>query len=373
MKILYITDEIYLSGGRERALSDKANYILAKTSHKVSIITSEQKGRRPRYPLDPRVELADIYVNYERNKSYFHPSNLIKIPRHMIRLRRAIDRIKPDIIITLSGQIDYYLLPFMAAGTPLIKEFHSSIFSDGNNTGNASLVKKLLSKLDPFISQKYSRLVVLNDDEKNLMRYGKISIMPNALSHYPPGAKLENKIVISAGRIAPVKGYDLLLKAWGEASGSHSDWKLHIYGDGEIGLKSNLKKLARDMGIDGSVSFCGDRDDLMEKMSEASIYVMSSHSECFPLALLEAMSCGLPAISFDCPTGPRNIISNGEDGLLVRAGDISGLARNICKLMDDVTMRKRIGASARSSAAKYSADIVIPMWLALFEELAQLR
>ena len=144
IKVMYITDQIYKHGGGERVLTNKSNYFIDKKIAHVTIITSEQKEKPPCYPINSEVIFRDLKINYNRSVSYFSPLNFIKVLKHYLRLKKNIKKYKPDVIITLSSQFDFYFLPFICKKTPKIKEFHSSAYGKViKRKKNASFLRNL--------------------------------------------------------------------------------------------------------------------------------------------------------------------------------------------------------------------------------------
>jgi glycosyltransferase involved in cell wall biosynthesis len=179
-------------------------------------------------------------------------------------------------------------------------------------------------------------------------------------------AELANKTVVAAGRIGPQKGFDRLLPAWAKVAPEHPDWELKIWGGGKgIG---KLRRQAEELGIADSAHLMGFTNHLHEELADSALYVMSSRKEGFPMVLLEAMSAGLPVVSFDCPTGPRDIIREGVDGFVVPDGDGEALAQAMSRLMDDAEMRKAFGAAAVEGAARYDLGTIAHRWEELLAE-----
>jgi glycosyltransferase involved in cell wall biosynthesis len=172
--------------------------------------------------------------------------------------------------------------------------------------------------------------------------------------------------VVSFGRLGPQKGFDVLLRAFAAVSPAHPDWELAIFGAGPD-LES-LRALAGDLGLQGRIRFPGRVKDPHAVMRCAGLYVLSSRFEGFPNALCEAMACGMPVIATDCPTGPREIITDGVDGLLVPNEDAAAMASAMDRLMGDEALRKELGSRASLIAARFSLDAVMSQWEAVLRE-----
>jgi glycosyltransferase involved in cell wall biosynthesis len=183
-------------------------------------------------------------------------------------------------------------------------------------------------------------------------------------------ADLSARHVLAAGRLTPQKGFDLLVEAWAELASAHSDWTLRICGKGS--LRKDLRRQIARSGLGDSIELPGARD-VDEEMRNASIFVLSSRYEGFPLVLLEAMSAGMAVVAFDCPTGPGEIIRNGENGILVPDGDAVGLSEGIRTMIEHEELRRRCAEAAIKTARGYTIEVIGPRWKALFEELLALR
>ncbi len=152
---------------------------------------------------------------------------------------------------------------------------------------------------------------------------------------------------------------------------AHPDWRLRLRGDGHA--RGMLEGLIEEHGLDGSVSLEGPAENIGADMAEAAIFVLSSRFEGFPLILLEAMSKGMSVVSFDCPTGPSDIIDDHRNGILVPAEDIDALARGIDEMISDEELRRRAAAAAVETSQQYTMEAVGPQWTALFAELSRTR
>jgi glycosyltransferase involved in cell wall biosynthesis len=197
----------------------------------------------------------------------------------------------------------------------------------------------------------------------------RVVCMPNGVPELGGRrAQLDSKVVVAAGRMGPQKGFDRLLPVWAKVAQEHPDWELKIWGGGKgIG---KLRSQAEELGIADSAHVMGFTNRLHEELSDSSLYVMSSRKEGFPMVLLEAMSVGLPVVSYDCPTGPRDIIREGVDGYVVPDGDGDALAAAMSRLMADADARKAFGAAAVQGAARYDIATIAGRWEELLAEAA---
>jgi glycosyltransferase involved in cell wall biosynthesis len=194
--------------------------------------------------------------------------------------------------------------------------------------------------------------------------------IPNALPPLGGGvAELDSKLVVAAGRLESQKGFDLLIRAWEQVAAAHPDWRLRIYGSGP--RRGELRALMREGELEDSVSLMGRTRRMGEALAEASLFVLSSRFEGFGMVIVEALSKGLPVVSFDCPRGPGEILRDGVDGILVAPGDVDGLARGILELIEDPERRRRFGRAAQENARAYAAGPIAERWEELLSAVAK--
>ncbi len=185
------------------------------------------------------------------------------------------------------------------------------------------------------------------------------------------GVPQDRKYITAMGRLTFQKGFDLLLAAFQMVADKHQDWQLLILGEGE--LRPELENLRESLGMTDRVLLLGIIKCPSRVLRCSALFVMASRFEGFPYALLEAMACGLPVIYTDCPSGPREIIRNEIDGVLVPNGDVPSLAATMDRLMSDETERKRLAARAPEVAERFSLGKIIGIWEALLAQVAPLN
>ena len=370
MKIIFVIYQLYKHGGIERVLSIKANFLAKLPGYTVHVITSEQKKNKKCYQFHDTIHFEDLAINYKRNLSYFHPTNLLKIPNHILKLIKALKNINPDVVVVCSHSVDTYFIPFIMGRVPKVKEYHYSKFIEERiRKLKQPKFKYLFLKFADFVETQYDKLVVLNKMEASFYKSNNVKVIPNPLTFYPETvSKLDQPIVISAGRIAPVKRYDLLIDIWELVHKKNKTWQLHIYGSGDPAYVQQLQKQIDSKNLNNSVFLKGPTDQIQSKMLHSSLFVMTSDNECFPLVLLEAQACGLPIVSRDCPYGPRNII-NPETGILVKMDDEIGFANAILDMVSNQEKRNVFGKKARQHATNYNIDTVMKEWTSLFNKL----
>lgn len=353
-------DQMYLHGGIERILSQKINYLIDHFGYEVYLITTEQKNQKSVYDLSPKVIWKDLNINYHREISYFHPKNIWKTIIHFFKLNKVLKQIHPNIIVSVSTSPEQYFLPFIQTQIPKIKEFHSSRY---NYVAN----KNWKQKLDKTIN-KYEAIVVLNETEKQYYNNQNIYVIPNFTDFKPilDHSIAKKNTIIAAGRIAPVKQFQELIYIWKIIHKDFPDWKVQIFGDGEQKTVAHLQELIDELGLQQSFFLMPSVTNIQEMMNQASIYAMTSQSECFPMVLLEAQACSLPIISYDCPNGPRHIILDQKNGFLVEPNNRKLFAEKLSLLMNDENLRNNFGSQAQIHVSSFSKQKIMELWHELF-------
>ena len=381
MKILFVIDKMQNYAGIERILSCKMNYISEQTPHNVFLTTYDQQSKDLPFQLNKDISYIPIHVPMPLRekisfcswiKDYLHTRNQFKC-----QFRTLLNNIRPNIVIctVYSFQVlDIIINLCHKQGVKIIMESHTkgeTVMMAHKFNYNRHLHKLFLVR-DYHImkSLRHCSCVVTltRQDVPFWQRYTqRIEVIPNMLTISPKmvldyGAKR----VISAGRYMSEKGFDRLLKAWDLIIKKHCDWELYIFGNGDT---KPYQEIANQLDLGESVHFMPATENIAEEFAKSSIYIMSSRYEGFGLVLAEAMSCGLPCVSFDCPYGPREIITNGEDGLLAEDGVIEDLAKKLEQLMSNEELRIKMGAKAIQNISRYKPDKIMVQWINLFNSI----
>lgn len=363
-KLLYITNGIKDPGGLERVLSVKASWLADHFDYEVHILVLNNKGAKSFYHFSEKIKIHDIPVNG-------NPFRYFKL--YTAGIKKVVREIKPDIISVCDDGLKGFFLP-MILGKPCLMIYERHVSKLIELGGNPSLVKKTVSGLKFWLmaqlGKRFDRFVVLTKDNLKEWRLKNAIVISNPLSFYPEtSSRLENKKVIAVGKQGVQKGYDRLLKAWQTVSEHCPDWQLEIYG--KIAPEQGLDALAKQLGIEKSVSFFPPVADIQGKYLESSVYVMSSRFEGFGMVLIEAMACGVPCVTFDCPYGPADIVSHNQDGLVVPNHDIEALADAIQTLIEDENLRKKMGANAKENVKRFLPETIVSEWDRLFKSLTR--
>ncbi len=377
MKIVYYLPSLYAPGGLERVVTFKANYFAETVADcDVTIITSEQAGRAPHFALSPKVHHIDLGVAFDYPFNQSHIARIVKYPLRYLRFKRRLSEtlraIRPDITISTLRR-ELHFITKIDDGSVKIGEFHVTRHSYGFGVKSKNpIIGALRSYLDRRFARNLSRLsrlvLLTHEEEQNWLSLHNTTVIPNPIiTPFDRVSECTAKQVIAAGRYEPQKGFDMLIESWAEVARRHPEWRLKIYGDG--GMRSDMERRVAELGIAQSCLLCPTTQKIADKYCESSIYVLSSRFEGFGMVIIEAMSCGVPVVSFGCPCGPRDIITDGRDGVIVEAGDTHALAEQICRLIDDDELRRTMGRNAKAASEKYRMEHIAPLWQELFEEV----
>lgn len=346
-------------GGAERVITIMANYWAGK-GEDVTVITlaSEEKDV---YHLDERVWRAayDLEIN-SRGIWDALKNNLLRV----LRLRGTLRSRRPDVVIGFSEHMSVMmLLATLGLSIPVIVFEHTD-----PRQAPLDRLWRLLRRWSYF---RAKGIVLLTEELKNVAAQNWpekiLHVIPNPAvivekdKRAPPPLELPSRFMVAMGRLVPLKGFDMLLEAFSRCE--RDDWSLVILGEGEDRLR--LEQLVKDLGLEQRVLLPGHVAEPSLVMRRADIFVLSSRYEGFPMALVEAMACGLPVISYDCPTGPSDIIRDGVDGILVPREDVPALVEAMTCLMDDGDERKRLALRALEVTERFCVEKVMGQWNAL--------
>jgi len=377
LTIAYCIPSLDSRSGMERTLTIKANYFAETLNYKVYIILTDGKDRKPAFTLSDKIDIINLDINYDKTWKYpFYKKGFCYIINQRIyknKLTRILNLIKPDITVSmLRREINF--ITKIKDGSFKIGEMHfnKDHYRDFNTAGSNYSIKQLFAKL--WMAQlvrnlrKLDKFVVLSlEDMEKWKGLNNVTVIYNPIADYPEIlSDCSSKKVVAAGRFIKIKGYDMLIDSWDIVSKKHSDWTLTIYGDGN---KEEYVRQAADRNVSHNCFLNDAVTNLNEKFVESSIFVFSSRFEGFGMVITEAMACGLPPVSFACPCGPKDIIQDGINGILVEKGDVSGLADKISFLIENDEKRKEMGHMARERSERFRIDIIANEWDGLFRNL----
>lgn len=378
MKIAYCIDTITALGGIERVTIAKANALADVNNNTIYLFVTSNHGA-PVLPVNPKIKIIDLHVNYyeDYGKSRFQAYQILykKRKEHKKKLTQVINEIQPDILISTNQSEKHFIKSLsIPKHLVIIREIHFCTNYRLLEAKNS--FQRLLAHIGHFFdfhwnTKRIDQIVLLTNEDKELHWKGnnKVSVIPNPIiyqSPYPPSTTKEKR-VIAAGRLVYQKNFASLINAWKQVANKHPDWILEIYGEG--GLKLELESLIAKLNLKKHVFLRGRTTDIFKVMSNSSLFVLSSIYEGLPLVILEAMSCGLPIVSYTCPCGPKDIIMDGIDGFLVNVNDDITLANKINHLIEKEKLRKQMSNATIIKADKYNIHEIIAMWMHLFTRL----
>lgn len=376
MKLIYCIHSVYNPGGMERVLLNKVSYLVSHYGWDITIVTTNQNGRPPFYPFPAAVKMVDLEVNYSAGDdegplkkilTYFKKRRL-----HQKRLRQYLEREKADVVISLFPSESSFI-PAIKDGSKKVLELHFNKFFrlQYKRGGIIGLLDRFRTWQDERLVRKFDKFVVLTEEDKGYWgNLCNIEAIPNAVK--PTDGKVSDvtaKRVIAVGRLDYQKGFDRLIKAWDIVAQEPTleDWGLDIFGQGE--WQEMLETMIGERNLQDRVRINRPTNTINEEYLSSSLIVMTSNYEGFGMVLVEAMSRGVPAVSFDCVCGPSDIISHGKNGLLVTNGDIEALAEAMKCIMLDGEYRKQLSLEAVKVVDKYSEEMVMHRWHNLFMTL----
>ncbi|WP_066065379.1 glycosyltransferase family 4 protein [Neobacillus soli] len=384
MKITFLVYNIYGMGGTVRTVANIANFFASK-DYLVEIISIRRTSENPLFILDPKIKLTPL-IDARRGMLFrantpgykkFLINLLLKIPSILIdknedlykmfnlfidlKLRSVIKRINKGVLITTIPSFN--ILSVKYSNKAVIKIGQEHKFFEAHPEGLQKKIKKYYGKLDGLTCLTSSDKANYED----VLKEGQVKIykIENA-THIPEEtAKLDKKVIIAAGRFSYEKGYDLLILAFSEVIKKHPDWKLKIFGTG--GEEESLRNLIFEQKAYNNIYLMPKTDKIIKEMINSSVYALSSRSESFGMVLIEAMSVGVPCVSFAC-TGPREVILDHVDGLLVEEGNIEDFTNSLLTLIESESLRKEMGTKAKENVERYTFNIVGGKWEELIQE-----
>ncbi|MEI2712200.1 MAG: glycosyltransferase family 4 protein [Nocardioides sp.] len=374
MKVAYLVFNLTGPGGTTRSVISQANALVGLDhGHEVELVSVVRQADEPLYEVDPTIRLTwlnstvrDPQLNAQGGPT--QPSRLVpeewdaQFDAAMdAGIAAGLPKIDADVIVTVTPALLTLARRFLPH-TPVVHQEH-----------RATSQRK--GGLEPLLrtAPEAAAVVLLTAAERDWLcdRLGdtaRLEVIPNPL---PPVAfdrsTLDSRVIMTAGRLVAEKQYGHLIRAFARVADDLPGWRLRIFGDGP--QRERLEDLAATRGIQDRVDLPGSTDDIATEWSRASIAALSSRAEGYPLVLQEAMAAGVPCVSYDCPSGPREIITDGTDGLLTPADDVPALAAGLQRVALDDRLRHDLGAAALVRSAEWDPATLALRWERLFEAI----
>ncbi|SEG50298.1 Glycosyltransferase involved in cell wall bisynthesis [Halpernia humi] len=357
MKLLYITNGITGSGGLERVLAVKTALLVENFGYEIHILSLNENGKATFFKFSDKIKRHSIEISGNKFQYFL---------KYKSGIQKIVDEVKPDVISVCDDALKGFFLPYLIkTKSKWIHESHAS-FLLGNKGKGLPLKKKIQHQIKQILGKNFSKIILLTEANKKEWSLKNLLVIPNPLSFESQEiSSLKNKKIIAVGSYSFNKGYDLLLKIWAKIETNFPNWELNVYGRN---TKEYLQTEAENLNLK-NIHFFSSVPDIEKKYVESSFLVLPSRSEGFGMVLIEAMSCGLPVISFDCPHGPKEIISNGKDGFLIENGNIDEFSTKIKTLINDENLRQEMGKAAKLNSKKFNAETIVKQWDELFKKI----
>ena len=368
MKIVYITDAFAIWGGIEKVLADKMNAFAVQFRYEIILLTINQGNHPLTYDLHSNVKHVDLNVRLHQQYNYCGVERLIKRLELQKTLKKrmkiVLEEIRPDVIVCV--KLDYVgVLMKIKENIPLVVESHT--LCNAEKMDEAGFLRRIyVWSLKRCIRKADAIVALTKGDAADWKQYNKrVFVIPNVVHLNDSGsyASCEQKSVIYVGRFSKQKGIVSLLRIWKIVNQQHPDWRLDIYGEGE--MKEYYLPIVSEMNA--NIRIYPPTSNILSIYRKHSILLLTSHYEPFGLVLPEAMSCGLPVVAFNCPYGPAEIITDGFDGYIVKNHNHEDFANHVCKLIEDENLRVKMGKVGIQSSQRYRTENIIPKWKNLFK------
>ena len=358
MNIIYVIEDYSENGGVERIVSDKANTLFTHYHHKVTIISVYRDNRKEQFKLDDGINLIHLDVPFEKrtNNSLLRLiSRLYTIFIAILRLNKVIKGLQPDIIF-VTTTLGAILLPF--CHTKARKIYESHLARNFNPFNKFFFLTELSAE----------RIVCLTSGDAKEYKYAKrVDIIPNYINDIKSHVEdYSAKKAIAVGRLEYQKGFDILIDCWKEIAKRYPEWKLDIYGEGSC--RKELQRQINSLQLGEKVKLCGRNNNIIEIYPQYSLHLMTSRYEGLPMTLIEAQACGLSSVVFDYQYGASDIVSNGNNGLIIEQGNRKLFIEAAIKMMTSEKMRREYGTHALTTGKHYSKEKIMKKWLNIIDD-----
>lgn len=385
MIVRFVVYNIYGMGGTVRTVSNIANY-LADQGYRVEIISIKRTSTKPLFKLNKNIILRPLVDNtLKTNKGILREKVkqlMMKIPSVIFdknedlykmvnlyvdyKLRKKLKNIKGGILVTTIPSLNIYSAKVVDKSVIKIGQEHKTY--DVHHKSIQSKINKYYKELDAISCLTYKDVEDYRRqlDEQNIKTI--ITNIANATDVQYQSSTLKNKVIISAGRFSEEKGFDMLIEAFSKACKKTKDkeWTLKLFGSGQE--KYKYQELIERNNMTSNIKLLPTSSKLIDEMKDSSIYALTSRRESFGMVIIEAMSVGVPCIAFECD-GPKEIITNNVNGVLVEKENVESYAKSLIDLMENEEKRITMGKKAKIDSQEYSMDIIGEQWIDLFNKI----
>ncbi len=374
MKLIYVVRSLHPVGGIERTLTDKANWLVSH-GHEVLFVMYKQGGDKVAFHLDSRVQLVDLkcsiyslfkYPLYTRLFKYFSLSRMFQE-----RFREVINDFKPDTISVAIPNAEEFVWEVVrvARNMRVVIESHVAYEYLSYGRSKTDFFLYLFHSPSKAIRHSDALIVLTKSDADTWKRKGvqKVLVVPNPVSFYVDDVdhiEKDEKRIISVGRLVCQKRFDRLIDAFALIANHYPGWHIDIFGEGE--QRHVLEQRILEKQLSGRINIYDYTSDVMSEYLKSQFFVLSSDYEGFGLVIVEAMACGLPVISTDCPHGPSDLIDNGVTGLLASL-EVKDLADRMEWMISHQEERRMMGVKAHAAAAAYRKEVIMKKWVSAYK------
>lgn len=364
-KIIFICSRLDTPGGIERAVTNTAN-LFAEKGHTVTLLVADNNGSSGSYyPLHPSVHPDYRPFSFGIGITGNIFSRKLILYREIRQLKKYLAHLGPDLVITTEYPFSVATVLCGAGKTTRIIAWEHQHF-------NWVKKNRFWSWMQEKTYPQLEQIVCLNQTEADhFKQYTTVSIIPNFIETvYTNNQPVEKKQLLTAGWLIHRKGTDLLLPVAKTILNRYPDYTWKLAGDGE--LKEKVLDFIRKEQLEGRLLLQSPGEsDIDEVYRESGLFVLASRFEAFPMVLLEALSYGIPCISFNCPSGPSDIITHGEDGLLVEPENTIQLTAAIISVLDHPELRVRLSENAVKNIRRFDKDSIYPLWATLINQVSK--
>lgn len=377
-KIVYVVESLVGTGGVERIVTEKTNFLSERCGYDVTIIVCTQHDNQPNaFPLSKYVKQINLGLPLYSQYRYKYPKRLwIKyITSHQFKstITQEVQQLDPDILIGMGHFKANMICSINCRAKKIIECHEARFFTQSGMANHQNKISRLFTKFYRTlyfrtIEKKADVIVTLTEGDKLLWNKAKrIEVIPNFSNiQVAQISSCHSKRVIAVGRLSWEKGYDRLIDIWELVSRKNPDWQLDIFGEGELEKNLNYKIAKKHIN---NITIHPTTKDISYEFSKSSICVMTSYYEGFALVLLEALKHGVPCIAYDCPFGPASIIEDNRCGYLIDNGNINVFAKKLCTLMNDEDARKKFSKESIKRSKDFAIDTIMGKWVSLFESM----